>query len=178
MVADWEVTKTQGVCAGCGQGLQPGEVYYAALFEQLPGETQAEGKGQAVVSEAFRRSDYCPECWVGLGEKAFCFWKTRLAEPTQKKKLLVDDAVLLNFFERLSEAEEQSKINFRFVLALILMRKWILKYRQTELRDGHEVWIMGQVRETTVHEVVNPRLDDGQIEEVSEQLSCILQSEL
>jgi hypothetical protein len=99
-------------------------------------------------------------------------------EPTEKKKLLVDDEVLLEFFERLGEASERVKINFRFVLALILMRKRILKYQQTQLRDGQEIWIMGQVREQTKHEVLNPRLDDAQIEEVSEQLSAILRSEL
>ena len=37
---------------------------------------------------------------------------------------------------------------------------------------------MGQVREEIKHEVLNPRLDDAQIQEVSEQLSTILRSEL
>ncbi len=177
MIADWEVAKTQGVCAGCGQGLEPGQEYYAALLE---GQETAE-RGQEEKPEAsggFKRQDYCRECWGRESPKAFCFWKTRVPEPAQKKKLLVDDEVLLEFFERLGEASERVKINFRFVLALILMRKRILKYQQTELRDGQEFWIMGQVREQTKHEVLNPRLDDAQIEEVSEHLSAILRSEL
>jgi hypothetical protein len=53
-----------------------------------------------------------------------------------------------------------------------------LKYQRTELRQGQEIWIMGQVRQRTKHEVRNPRLDDAQITEVSQQLSAILRSEL
>ncbi len=187
MIADWEVAKTQGVCAGCGQNLEPRQEYYAALVEGSGQTAQAEageeaaGQGQEEkpeVSGAFERLDYCEECWQRESPEAFCFWKTRVPEPAQKKKLLVDDEVLLEFFERLEQESERVKISFRFVLALILMRKRILKYERTELRDGQEIWIMGQVREQTKHEVVNPQLDDAGIEEVSEQLSAILRSEL
>ncbi len=182
MIADWEVAKTQGVCVGCGQSFEPRQEYFAALVEESEQTAQAaEGQGQKEKSEAgagFERRDYCAECWQRESPQTFCFWKTSVPEPTEKKKLLVDDEVLLDFFERLERAGERAKINFRFVLALILMRKRILKYEQTQLRDGQEIWIMGQVREQTKHEVVNPRLDDAQIEEVSEQLSAILRSEL
>ena len=187
MIADWEVAKTQGVCAGCGQSLEPRQEYYAALVEGSGQTAQAEAAKEAAgqgkeekpeTSGGFERLDYCEQCWQRESPQAFCFWKTCVPEPAQKKKLLVDDEVLLQFFERLDQASERVKINFRFVLALILMRKRILKYQQTQLRDGQEFWIMGQLRQQTKHEVLNPRLDDAQIEEVSEQLSAILRSEL
>ena len=177
MIADWEVAKTQGACGGCGRSFEPKQEYYAALLEGSQ-EAQQGQKEKSQASGAFERLDYCQECWQRESPEAFCFWKTRVPEPTEKKKLLVDDEVLLEFFDRLGEASERVKINFRFVLALILMRKRILKYERTELRDGEEFWIMGQVRQQTKHEVVNPRLDDAQIEEVSGQLSAILRSEL
>ncbi len=177
MIADWEVAKTQGVCGGCGRSFEARQEYYAALLEGSQDVEQGQ-KENSQASAGFERQDYCEGCWERESPEAFCFWKTRVPEPTEKKKLLVDDEVLLEFFERLAGVEERVKINFRFVLALILMRKRILKYQQTQLRDGEEIWIMGQVREQTKHEVLNPRLDDAQIEEVSEQLSAILRSEL
>ena len=173
-MAQWDVAKTQGVCAGCGQTLEPKQEYYAALVEAAQDNHQTPQQ----TTNGFGRCDYCEICWEKLGPEVFCFWKTQLPEPQEKKKLLVDDAVLLDIFERLAEADEQAKINFRFVLALILMRKRILKYQQTDLRDGQEFWIMGQVREQTTHEVLNPNLDETQIQEVSEQLSSILRSQL
>ena len=177
MIADWEVAKTQGVCGGCGRSFEPKQEYYAALLERSQEVEQGE-KEKPQASGGFERQDYCQECWEREPPETFCFWKARVPEPTEKKKLLVDDEVLLEFFERLAQESERVKINFRFVLALILMRKRILKYQQTQLRDGQEIWIMGQVREQTKHEVLNPRLDDAQIEEVSEQLGAILRSEL
>ena len=41
----------------------------------------------------------------------------------QKKKIFVDDQVLCEIFERLADTTEPPKLNFRFVLGLILMRK-------------------------------------------------------
>ena len=181
-MADWEIRKTLGQCCGTEEEFAIGQEYFAALVEESEQTAQvAEGQGQKEKSEAgagFQRRDYCEECWQRESPQTFCFWKTSVPEPMEKKKLLVEDEVLLDFFERLERAGERAKINFRFVLALILMRKRILKYEQTQLRDGQEIWIMGQVREQTKHEVVNPRLDDAQIEEVSEQLTAILRSEL
>ena len=173
-MAQWDVAKTQGVCAGCNQTLQPKQDYYAALVE----DTNDNKEDSQPKADGFARCDYCQACWERLGLDVFCFWKTSFPAPQEKKRLLVDDAVLLDIFERLAEADEPAKINFRFVLALILMRKRILKYRQTECRDGQELWIMGQVREQTIHEVINPQLDDAHTQQVSEQLSTILRSEL
>jgi len=173
-MAQWEVAKTQGVCAGCNQQLQLRQDYYAALVEAT---ADSEATPQP-NTEGFVRYDYCEACWSQQNPDVFCFWKAQIPEPQEKKQLLVDDAVLLDIFERLAETDDQAKINFRFVLALILMRKRILKYQQTEFRDGREFWIMGQVREQTTHEVFNPNLRDDQIQEVSEHLSTILRSEL
>lgn len=177
-MAEWEVAKTQGVCAGCSESLQPKQDYYAVLVEASVERAAESSQKSQPDADGFARQDYCQACWDQLSPQVFCFWKARLPEPQEKKKLLVDDAVLLDIFERLAGAEEQSKINFRFVLALILMRKRILKYQQTEFRDGQEFWVMGQIREETIHEVFNPNLDDAQIQEVSEHLSTILRSQL
>ena len=198
-MVEWEVAKTQGVCAGCAEGLAPGQECFAGLSEQPDevagqGETaqteepntgdstseQPENPAAAVITSmaGFERSDYCLACWEKIEPNVFCFWRTRVPRPQEKEKLLVDDEVLLTLFERLAEAQERVKVNLRFVLALILMRKRILKYERTDIQDGRELWIMGQVREQTKHEVVNPRLDEAQIQEVSEQLSAILRSEL
>ena len=96
----------------------------------------------------------------------FSFWKTKIPEPSQKKKLFVDDSVLINLFERLAEEKEELKVNFRFVLSLILMRKRRLKYEDSR-RDGtREIWSMRFVRETETHDVFNPQLTEEQIQEV------------
>ena len=159
----WEVQRSGGQCAGTGKELAPGEEYYAALIDK---------------GTAFERHDYSCEYWDEQGPEVFSFWKTRIPLPNQKKKLFVDDGILINLFERLADEDESIKLNFRFVLALILMRKRLLKYQDSTRKEDKEVWQMRFVRETDVHEVVNPQLNEEEIQQVSEQLSGILEGEL
>ena len=162
-MSEWDINKPLGQCFGTNRTIDPGEEYVGALVR---------------TEEGLQRRDFCAEYWESEKPDVFCYWKTKLPHPDQKKQLFVDDQMLMAFFERLEKETEPEKINFRFVLALILMRKRILKYQQTDIRDGQEFWIMGQVREQTIHEVLNPNLDEAQIQEVSEQLSSILRSQL
>ena len=158
----WEVQRSNGQCEGTGKKLEPGEEYYAALVDNV---------------SSFERYDYCLEYWQEQQPKVFSYWKTRMPLPNQKKKMFVDDSVLINLFERLDDQKEPLKINFRFVLALILMRKKILKYEDSKKEGETEIWEMRFVRDTKIHEVTNPNLDEEKIQEVSQELSTILQGE-
>ncbi|MFQ5490391.1 MAG: hypothetical protein ACE5GE_06680 [Phycisphaerae bacterium] len=156
----WETARPTGICASTGRPLEPGQTYYAVLFED---------------GESFRRADYAPEAWTGPPQDAFCFFKTRVPQREPKKKrLLVDDELLVNFFVRLEDETELLRQHFRFVLALILMRKRILRYEETIRDDGAEYWQMRLVKEQALHRVLNPHLTDDQIEAVSQQLGAIL----
>jgi len=159
----WEVKRSEGICGGTGRPLEPGEEYYAALIDK---------------SSYFERCDYSLDYWQEKKPDVFSYWKTRIPLPNQKKSMFVDDAVLINLFERLAEQSEQIKINFRFVLALILMRKKILKYEDSRQEEQNEIWKMRFVKETQIHEVINPNLNEEQIQQVSQELSTILQGEL
>lgn len=140
--------------------MQEGQSYYAVLFED---------------GDSFRRADYAPDVWTGPPQDAFCFFKTRVPNRGPKKKrLLVDDDLLVNFFQRLEDESEPLRQHFRFVLALILMRKRILRYEQTIHDAGAEFWQMRLVKEQALYRVLNPQLTDQEIEAVSRQLGAIL----
>ncbi len=156
----WETAKPTGTCSVSGRQLEEGEEYYAVFFEE---------------GDSFRRVDYSLESWDGQPANAFCFFKTRVPiQEEKKKKLFVDDGMLINFFERLASETEPVRLQFRFVLALILMRKRILRYEETVRDDGAELWQMRLVKEKSLHRVLNPHLTDEQIAGVSIQLGAIL----
>lgn len=159
----WEVQRSQGQCFGTEEPLEPGQEYYAALID---------------TGTTFERRDYSCDFWQQQQPPVYSFWKTRMPEPNQKKNLFVDNSVLINLFERLADETEETKLNFRFVLTLILMRKRIIKYLDTRRENDKEIWNVQLVREKQAFEVTNPQLDDEQIQEVSSQLSSILQGEL
>jgi len=162
-MGDWEINKPLGQCHGTERKIEFGEEYFAALVE---------------VEEGLQRRDFCAEYWESQKPDVFCYWKSRLPEPGQKKQLFVDDQMLMAFFDRLEKETEQEKINFRFVLALILMRKRILKYDETKNVDDREVWCLRKTGEKEIVEVVNPHLNEEQIERLSSQIGEILQADL
>lgn len=160
----WELARPTGVCTVTGRELREGEEYYAVLFED---------------EDSLRRADYCLEAWDGPPEGAFCHFRTRVpVREAAKKPLLVDNDMLVNLFLRLADQTEPLRLQFRFVLALILMRKRLLRYEQTVHDSGAEYWLMRLAKEQSVHRVLNPHLTDEQTEGVSRQLSAILHGDV
>lgn len=160
-MADWEIKKTLGQCSGTEREFEIGEDYFAALVEG---------------AEGLERRDFSVDYWNEAKPDVFCFWKTRMPNPEQKKKIFVNDEMLMAFFERLAEETAPEKINFRFVLTLILMRKRKLKYDGCKIDDaGKEVWTLRVTGQDRFEKVVNPHLSEDQIEGLTSQMGQILQ---
>jgi hypothetical protein len=158
-MTDWEVARTTGTCCISGRAFEEGEAYHTALF---------------AAGDSFERKDYAEECWSGPPEGAYCTWKARLPVKDRPRKLLVDDQVLVTFFERLERETDEPKLQFRFVLALILMRKRLLKYVESQIEGGVEWWTLRAPGSQTTHRVRNPGLDEQRIKDVAGQLGAIL----
>ena len=159
----WEIARPSGVCSVTGRTLAEGEEYYGVLFEE---------------GESFRRADYAIEAWTSPPQGAYCYFKSRVPARHKKKRLFIDDELLVNFFLRLADETDESRLQFRFVLALILMRKRLLRYEQTLSESGREYWQMRLVREQSLHRVLNPQLTDEQVAGLSAQLGAILHGDM
>lgn len=163
-MADWEIKRPLGVCGGTEKTIAPGEEYIATLIE---------------TEQGLLRRDYCLEYWNNNKPAVYCYWKSTMPAGEQKKKLFIDDDMLMAFFERLADETDEEKLNFRFVLTLILMRKRILKYDSSAAVEGKEVWTLRIAgRGGEMAKVVNPHLAEDKIEQLSGQLGQILQVEL
>jgi len=53
-----------------------------------------------------------------------------------------------------------------------------MKYDATRTEDGNEIWRLRIVGDKEIVEVINPHLDDEQIEQLSSQIGEILQTDL
>ena len=182
--SSYDIQRPTGVCAYTGETLEPGAAYIATLVEVDQAESDA-----GTAASGLKRLDVSLVAWEQgqRPDELFCFWRATVARPDDKKKLFVDDDVLMNLFRRLEDAEQPERQAFRFVLALILMRKRILKYGSTEQRrnvDGDECewWLMRgrsvEGAEPETFDVLNPGLDEQRLGQVTEQLGEILEAEL
>lgn len=157
---EWNIAKSRRQCA-CGRQLGENEEYFAALTEE---------------GEAFVRHDYCAACWEQARAAGgfFSFWRTAVPPKEQKRRLFADNGVLLDFFVRLEHEEAEQKRQFFYLLALILLRKRLVKFHDVERDGDHEVLCLRCPSEDRVFRVHDPQLNDEQIEALKEQLSQIL----
>ena len=160
----YDVPKPAGKCAVCGREIVAGEKFIAAVRETQTG---------------LERLDVAHECWERFDRADLLgFWQTTMPRPEEKRKLFVDDQVLCALFERLGDATEPAKVNFRFVLGLILMRKRLILYEEIRRQGGSDVWVVRMKGQEVRLDLLDPKLDEQQMAEVSRQLGQILNEEL
>lgn len=162
--SSYTIGRPHGKCAVSGTTIEPGTKFMAALRETPLG---------------FERVDVLVDHWDNFDRQdVLGFWQTTMPAAEMKKKIFVDDIVLSEIFERLCSATEAAKLNFRFVLGLILMRKRIIIYENTRYEGESEIWSVRFKGRDDRLELINPKLDEAQVLEVSGQLSEVLNEEL
>lgn len=160
----YEVSHPHGRCAICGTTIETDQKLMAALRE---------------TPEGFERLDICMNCWPTFERgNIIAFWQTVMPHVQVKKKVFVDDEVLCSLFERLADVSEPAKVQFRFVLGLILMRKKLLVYETSRKESAGEIWSLRFKGKEELHDLFNPQLTEQQMHDVSAQLGEILNEEL
>ena len=109
--------KPSRVCAATGRPFEPGEKIFTVLFEEN-GEIQ--------------RRDLCAEAFAKTRrpENALAWWSSRLPSGGEKKEKLAPNDALIDFFESLADRPEEAAL--RYVLALLLTRRRVLRFEREE----------------------------------------------
>lgn len=163
MPSEWQVGRPGETCVVCGRPFQVEERYFSALIDR---------------GSEFERRDYCSGCWQRERPRVFSFWRTRRLPPEKQPRALFDEDVVLNLFLRLEGADEPSKVNLRYIVALMLMRKRILKFETVERQGETDCWVVRNVRDGTRHRLINPRLTEEEIQQLSEEVKQLLNAEV
>lgn len=137
------------------------------------------------IHVGMKRVDISLESWKQghRPDRLFSYWRSTVPQPNEKKKLFVDDEVLTDLLLRLGNQNQSEKLAFRFVLSLVLMRKKLLCYEGCEKRlddagQEQQWWQMKFKGTDQTVDILNPQIGDDQIQQVTEQLSQILETEL
>lgn len=156
---DYQIQPNSRRCAVTGRELQVGERFYSALLEE---------------DRQFVRKDFSQEAWKGPPQGAVSFWTGHVLAATDKAKPRFDDDLLEDCFQRLEGQTEPSRVNFRYVVALLLMRRRRLRFENSVLDGGVEKMILRCLRTGAKHEVVNPRLSDDEMAQVQDEVFNVL----
>ena len=162
------VGRPGGTCDLTGEPIEPGTPFFAALREDEGG---------------LERIDVTPAAWEGVDKvPLIAYWRTTMPAAGDKPKPIVDDATLGDLVERLADAEAPEQQRFRFVVALVLMRKRQLTYEATEADGDAEHWIMRWRGRQHSHRpdvrLLDPKLDESQIADLTQSVGQILNAEV
>lgn len=156
---DWSIAKFTGVCARSGRSLGEGEEFVSALIS---------------AENEVRRIDFSLTEWNGPPDGALGYFRGRVPTREKPRRPAVDEVSLFEFFERLRDETDAARVRFRFVLALMLMRKRVLRFEASERTDEGETWVLRAPSDNSMHRVANPELSEEEAKDASEQLAALL----
>ena len=155
---DYEIQRCTRHCAETGRELQPGETFYSTLT--------AEG------AEVVRR-DFAAEAWQGPPEGALGWWKSKMPERDARRLHFAPNDVMLELLESLES--QPAMQDMRYVLALLLVRRRVLKLEESEKDDsGHEVSVLYCPRRETTYRVTTVMPSAERTIEIQDELSRLL----
>lgn len=189
---EWKIARNRGACARCNRAFDQGEEHRTALYEleAPPAEVDARSKPKAQAEDELllERLDYCDACWdpeaaaragaedgTPLGS-LLAWWRTAF-DPPRSDKPVFDRDTAIELFRGLSDTEDDRRLRFRYVLALMLMRKRVLKYRDVLRRDEQEWMVVTQRTEDgdIEHRVLDPGLTVEDSASLSEEIARVME---
>lgn len=150
---EYNVKPVGKICAGTGQELMPGSLCHSVLVEK---------DGDLL------RLDYSDAGWTQPPHGLLAHWRCEVPEvsATVKKSLDVDD--LMRQFEQLSDEASPAQDKFRYVLALLLLRRRRLKLDGTKLIDDQESLEVTGARGEGTFLVPVQQLDDAEVRQLQD----------
>lgn len=161
MQQEWNIKSRSEACDATGKPFAEGELFYTALFHD---------------GEGFRRTDLSEEAWNARAvdpadEPLFSSWRSKFEPPAPPapEALRRDDAE--GMLRQLMESQDPAHLNTRYLLAVMLERKRILRPQQSP--DSNTlIYEHGKTGETFI--IADPKLSLTDLFSVQEEVSSLL----
>ena len=163
MTSEWSIQGRGDRCSATGEPFQEGEFFYTLLFDE---------KG------VFRREDLSERAFHERDDNApapFSFWRSKFepsppAPPEPLEKQTAEDLL-----RRYMAEESAQYANARYILALMLERKRLLKEVETrKTDDGKLQRIYEHTKTAEVFIIPDPQLRLDQIAGVQAEIAALL----
>jgi hypothetical protein len=159
-MTDYQIQAPTRRCAVTGRELRPGEKYFSALLDE---------------AGRFARHDYGPESWSGPPPGAVAHWAGRVPTGGEAaRRPPIDDELLVECFQRLDGATEPARVHFRYVVALLLMRRKRFKFEDVHKDATGETLTLRDTRSGERYHVTDPGLTEDAMAAVQDEVFQVL----
>jgi len=161
MLSDWEIKARAHRCSRTDEPFEDGAPIYTLLFRD---------------KTRFVREDISEAAWRRLKDtiKPFSFWKSQYQAPAAKPPEAVPRESAESLLRRLPDEDNTGTVNARYVLAIMLERKRIL--RQVDVRESADerILVYEHVKTGEVFLILDPRLNLADVEPVQQEVYRLL----
>src|SRR4029079_1923924 len=126
-MTNYEIHGPARTCAASGRELRPGDKVFSVLWEE---------------ADRFVRKDYAAEAWPGPPNRAIAWWVGQIPETGRHAKPTINDDLLVDCFEHLADTTHASKLRFRYVVALLLMRRKRFRFEDARSQGEQETLVV------------------------------------
>jgi len=156
---EYQIQPNTRQCCITGRILEPGEKYHSVLIEE---------QGRLV------RRDFSEAAWQGPSPEIFGYWSGRVPDKEDARKIRKDDDLLLDCLVRLENATDPKQLNFRYVVALLLLRSKRLHFEDAHKENGLEFLRLRNPKTGDRFEVCDRQLSETEIEAVREEVFQVI----
>jgi len=161
MANEWEIKGRSHVCTATGHSFTDGEYFYTLLFLERGG---------------FRREDLCEEAWKQRDpkKKPYSFWRNKFEIPPPPAPGPLGKQNAEALLRKYMGDPGQEHANVRFILAVMLERKRILKPVEVKMEEGKRIHLYLHTKTGEVFLIPDPGLHLDQIEAVQTEVAGLL----
>ena len=162
MTTDWTIQSRAHACATTGHTFVEGEHFYTLLYFE---------------NGEFRREDLCDEAFKARNENVapFSQWKSKYVPPPPTQTEAVSKQTGEDLLRKYMDEEGSEHTNARYILALMLERKRVLK--EIEVKRGDDgsltrIYEHGKTGEVFI--IPDPQLRLDQVADIQTQVAGLL----
>ncbi len=165
MNQDWTIQSRSHACSSTGRAFAEAEFFYTLLFDEVTG---------------FRREDWSEEAFRARPAEAaapFSYGRTKFVPPAPPPPEALGKQTAEDLLRRYMDEHTPQHTNARYLLAVMLERKRLLKEVEVKKEDGRITRIYEHPKTGEVFIVPDPGLRLDQLAALQVELSALLSPE-
>lgn len=167
IIEQWHIRSRAHQCAGCGEPFTEGQPIFAAIFPDAD-------------SSGYVRRDFSLAAWNGLADspdKPFSTWRSTYHAPqAEEKPDMVKKQSAEELLRLLAAEDDEHTENARYILAVMLERKKLLRETDTQTTPNGILRIYEHRRDGDVFIIRDPNIPLDQVESIQQDIIDLLEN--
>lgn len=161
MTTDWDIQSRASACTTCQEPFADKQTYHTLL---------------GMTAAGYQRRDLCTECYIKAArDGVLSYWQGEFKMPPPPPPEAIQKDTAESLLRKLIESTDPDHAAARYILAVMLERKRLLKHRDTTHEaDGRELLVYEHALTGESFTIPDPKLRLDELEQIQRQVADLL----